>query len=558
MVQGGIQGDEASGFVTSEILTNATVKKGNLLIIPRANPPSIHVRKRQVNVDLNRRFDKDYNQFYEDRLARVIRYLVSKSDALIHLHEGSGFYSPTHVDARRNPYRYGQSVIIDTNVYKNRIFLADFVENCLKDINQHVKPAKWQFELFNTKTFSNHSAYLEQRKSLTYHALKDREIPALAIEVSKDISDLDWKVRHQLMATTVILHHFGVDVQLPDITDNDFATYPKDKIQLLVNGALIKPQTSKLTLSTGTPLRISWRPATASTSPMPILGVFASDRPGINLAETPRMPLSPFSTLDVRVDGVSLGQTNLNWKKTSSNHTNHGGTVFGVWHNNEFKTIAENGTLHTAVGDRVILEGIVGSNREEILNFKGFVASSGRNDGQDAGEEIVLDPDAFRSKFFVQSTPGSVVCEVVRETPNSKPAKFFISIEQHEILALRLSGPKANLVDLPLSPDDNRFLQAGTYVLEEIVGNAPNEKVMVFADIFPMRPGYPLVIANGETKPIILRLESTFAPIGSMTVTGTPADPIFSPKNNVQLVEHSTEEQKATDSFFNYLKSFVQ
>ena len=245
MVQGGIQGDEASGFVTSEILTRATVTKGNLIIVPRANPPSIHVRKRQVNVDLNRRFDKDYNQFYEDRLARVIRYLVSKSDALIHLHEGSGFYSPTHVSSMRNPYKYGQSVIIDTNVYKNRIFLAEFVEKCLKEVNTQVSPQKWAFNLFNTKTFSNHSAYLEQRKSLTYHALKDREIPAMAIEVSKDIIDLNWKVRHQLMATTVFLHHFGVELQLPDLTDNDFATYPKEKLQLLINGARIKPETTK-------------------------------------------------------------------------------------------------------------------------------------------------------------------------------------------------------------------------------------------------------------------------------------------------------------------------
>ncbi len=61
---------------------------------PGPTCPSIHVHQRAVNVDMNRRFDRDYNQFYEDRLARAVRFLLSQSSALIHLHEGSGFYDP--------------------------------------------------------------------------------------------------------------------------------------------------------------------------------------------------------------------------------------------------------------------------------------------------------------------------------------------------------------------------------------------------------------------------------------------------------------------------------
>ena len=69
-VQGGIQGDEIGGFLTAQMLTKAKVTRGTVIIVPRANPPSIHERKRAINVDLNRRFDQDYNEFYEDRLAR--------------------------------------------------------------------------------------------------------------------------------------------------------------------------------------------------------------------------------------------------------------------------------------------------------------------------------------------------------------------------------------------------------------------------------------------------------------------------------------------------------
>ena len=90
MVQGGIQGDETAGFVTAQLLTRARITRGNVIILPRANVPSINLRKRQINVDMNRRFDQNYNRFYEDRVARVIRFLLAQSDAFIHLHEEIG------------------------------------------------------------------------------------------------------------------------------------------------------------------------------------------------------------------------------------------------------------------------------------------------------------------------------------------------------------------------------------------------------------------------------------------------------------------------------------
>ena len=101
------RGDEFCGYLTAQLLTQARVTKGTLIIVPRANPPSIHRRKRFVNVDLNRRFDQDYGQYYEDSLARLIKYLVSQSQGLIHLHEGSGFYNPTKIDDMHGPKRYG-------------------------------------------------------------------------------------------------------------------------------------------------------------------------------------------------------------------------------------------------------------------------------------------------------------------------------------------------------------------------------------------------------------------------------------------------------------------
>ena len=149
LVQGGIQGDEASGYMTAELLGRARVKKGRLIVIPRANLPSVHLRQRQVNVDMNRRFDQEYGKFYEDILARAVRYILKNCDGLIHLHEGSGFYSPTYVDGNKNPKRYGQSVIIDTEIYKG-INLGKLCRRVLADFNPEVRPQKYAFSLFNT------------------------------------------------------------------------------------------------------------------------------------------------------------------------------------------------------------------------------------------------------------------------------------------------------------------------------------------------------------------------------------------------------------------------
>ncbi len=133
---------------------------------------------------MNRRFDQDYNRFYEDRVARVIRFLLAQSDAFIHLHEGSGFYNPTYVDNLRNPKRYGQSIIVDTLVY-DKIDLAHTVNTVLNEINSRIGSSDYQFKLFNTKTFDKGTNYPEMRKSLTCYALAEHGIPAMAVEVSR-------------------------------------------------------------------------------------------------------------------------------------------------------------------------------------------------------------------------------------------------------------------------------------------------------------------------------------------------------------------------------------
>jgi len=298
MVQGGIQGDEPSGYITAQLLTHCRVLKGNLIIVPRANVPSINLMKRQVNVDMNRCFDRDYNRYYEDRLARVVRFLLSHSDALIHLHEGSGFYNPTYVDQLRNPQRYGQSIIVDTLVFGEDIELGETVKRVLDELNPGITPPDYRFQLFNTETFAADSPYPEMRKSLTCYALQTLNIPAVAVEVSKDIIQLDWKVMRQLEATLTLLKHYGVEVLPPGFTTEDVNAYLERAENIAVNGRLLAADQA-IDLTPGSPLYVEALDQGGSKL-SPSLALFASDRLGVNLINAPRMPLESFQRLELR------------------------------------------------------------------------------------------------------------------------------------------------------------------------------------------------------------------------------------------------------------------
>ncbi|GAB6177015.1 hypothetical protein JCM16814_19060 [Desulfobaculum senezii] len=527
MVQGGIQGDEAAGYLTAQILTRAKVDNGTLLIVPRANVPTVHVRKRQINVDLNRRFDKDYNTFYEDRLARVIRYLLSRSDALIHLHEGSGFYRPTYEDVLRNPKRYGQSIIIDTPVFQNRINLAKVANTVLTELNATIVP-DYRFTLFNTNTFANNTTHPEQRKSLTYHALKDVGIPALAIEVSKDIIQVGWKVIQQLRATSLVLEQYGVHMTLPRVTEAEIDRYARKAGLVKVNGRKVVPgRTLTLTVPQGS--RIEAEPAPADDNPEwePAPAVFASDRPGVNILETPRLALTPISSLDVRADGKRLSEVTVACPDAAAiagrgAPPRPGRTLFVCWLNKKLHFVPAGETLETVDGDQFVIEGVwdgVRPPKEEVLNFKGYVSQRGYNSGQDMGQEIILDPDIFLGRF-VEHADGLTRCRVVRETEGKKRTEFYLNIRPRRINAVVLRGNDGRRHLVPWHPGNLMRLPAGNYELTDIWSNGKRDKLVATVDEERVPWNGRVSLVRGQSLTLTLRQATTFREVGHMTLLG--------------------------------------
>lgn len=514
MVQGGIQGDETSGFVTAQILSRVKALRGNLIVLPRANVPSINLRARQVNVDMNRRFDQDYNRFYEDRVARVIRFLLSRSDAFIHLHEGSGFYTPVWVDSMRNPKRYGQSIIIDSLRYKT-IDLADTVNGVLEELNRHIPTGDYQFRLFNTRTFERGTNYPEMRKSLTCYALSELGIPAMAVEVSKDIIQLDWKVRHQLAATVLLLKRLGVDAVAPSVNDADISAYARMNVDVRVNGRSLKG--GSLNLAPGATLAVETRAGGLETFE-PTLALFASDRPGVNLMNARRMVLEPFSELELRSDGRRVARARINWTGRLPESPGGDKPVFVCWLNGNPTFVREGEVLRAVEGDQLILEGIWGSHREEVINFKGFVAIPWANNGQDMGWEIILDPDNFMDKYRMKHGKTLVAkYRVVRETPGVRRSEFRVEVEPRRVLALRLADPYGQSLLIPWTPGGAYHLPAGEYELEGTWSNGPSDKIVATAGNSPVETGGRFRLDAGSRLTFEVRQATTFGTLGNMT-----------------------------------------
>ncbi|XPV75855.1 MAG: M99 family carboxypeptidase catalytic domain-containing protein [Desulfovibrio sp.] len=514
LVQGGIQGDEISGYVAAQILAKSTVKKGNLILVPRANVPSVHVRKRQINVDMNRRFDQDYNRFFEDRVARLIRFLLPQADAFIHLHEGSGFYNPKHISTLRNPNRYGQSFIIDTWEFKG-LKLGEIASKAMVELNKSIKNPAYRFSVFNTKTFES-AAYEEQRKSLTAYTLHTRRIPAMAVEVSKDIIQLPWKVRKQVYATQLLLKEFGVDIDLPEISDKSILSYNKNCMQVRVNGKLLQ-NGIPVEVRQGNTLQIL---SEGSGDPFfdPAVCLFASDRPAVNLLNMPRMVLHDIDGLEVRSDGRTVLSSKVKVKQAQGKMKSSQ-PLFVCWVNGEPRFVRSGEVLTAVLGDRFSMEGVWDGGTSEILNLKGFVAIPWANDGQDVGWEIILDPDNFLKRYQVKNAPSGVKrFRVDRETKGKEKASFYIDIQPRQIFAVRLLDENKQTVLIPWVGSTTYDLPAGKYTLDKIWSNGEGEMVLVTTQTRPLRTGESFTVAKGQPLALTARLATTFAPVGDMVI----------------------------------------
>ncbi|NOX34367.1 MAG: hypothetical protein GXP56_11650 [Deltaproteobacteria bacterium] len=221
LIVGGIQGDEPGGFLAADFYADFLLEKGNLIVVPRANFPSILKKERQINQDMNRKFLDDDISNYEARVVNVLKKLICESDCFINLHEGSGIYSNKWESEYKSPQRFGQSIIADDSFLKKQdpkenVNLKEMAQKVIEKINRHIKDKEYFFHFNNHKTDHPDSIHKEQLKSATYYAHNVCKIPAFGIESAKSLP-LEQKVRQHIYAINAFMEILGIIPQTPGI-----------------------------------------------------------------------------------------------------------------------------------------------------------------------------------------------------------------------------------------------------------------------------------------------------------------------------------------------------
>lgn len=187
LVFGGIQGDEPGGFSAATLLySHYVIRKGAVWVAPNLNFPSIVKSSRGVYGDMNRKFsllnfaDPEYSVI--KRIKSIIQ--DKQVDMVLNLHDGSGFYRPQRIDEKRNPLRWGQSVIIDQESIESEPWgkLDELARHVASEVNELLQDPDHAYHVKNTNTRLGDR---EMEKTLSYYAIQQGK-PAFGLEASKD------------------------------------------------------------------------------------------------------------------------------------------------------------------------------------------------------------------------------------------------------------------------------------------------------------------------------------------------------------------------------------
>ncbi|MGI6468467.1 MAG: M99 family carboxypeptidase catalytic domain-containing protein [Syntrophomonadaceae bacterium] len=188
MIVGGVHGNEPAGYTAAAQVKNWDIKKGKLIVLPKANKKAVERRTRTYNGDLNRDFPQGKNQSADTALARSIWSAVKKYDVdwLMDMHEGYGYCKRTK--------SVGQSLIYYPNSTTQTMAKA-IVNNLNKGISTSYK----KFSLFKYPV----------KGSLARAAGQYLGVHAFIFETCDDPA-LSTRVKYQTKAANTLLSRLGM------------------------------------------------------------------------------------------------------------------------------------------------------------------------------------------------------------------------------------------------------------------------------------------------------------------------------------------------------------
>ncbi len=433
LIIGGIQGNEPGGFMSADLYADMTLEKGNLIVVPRANFYSILLNRRQVNEDMNRKFSEPSRENYEAQVVSILKRLITESDCLLNLHDGSGFYSDTWQNSFKNPKRFGQSIIADCETYTNPetgkiLKLKETAEQVISEINSHIKDTDHLFHFNNHRTNAPDTPHPEQRKSATYYALYKCGIPAFGIETSKSLP-LEPRIYHHNLAINSFMKIFGVEPEVPGIILNP-PTIKYVVVKVNDQAPIVVANRETLNISPGDVVKIIHLESNYERG----LSADIAEYGTINDINKP-IAINHPTQIMIRKDHLKCGEINI--ALTDSNKPpktitrNPHVVYFKIKINGEEKYFPNGTHVNIIRGDTVELVD-VGTIPEStsagiIVNLKGFVGNARGNTGEDRGYIIHTDRDLWKRYSLYKN--GRLYQAVVTKN-NDVIGRLFIDIEE--------------------------------------------------------------------------------------------------------------------------------
>lgn len=436
MIIGGIHGNEPGGYLAADLFADLTLRKGNLIVVPRANIFSIFQNTRGVSGDLNRQFGASYEHEIEQSTVGVLAGLMTESDALLNLHDGSGFYRPTWEGPRNNPQLWGQSIIIDTAEFTRPngelVNMEAMAIQIMEQANSMIDRPEHHFRVKNTKTFNEKSPHKEQRGSATFHAVSRVGISGFGIETSRDISDESLRVEYQVMVINAFLDAFGIESDHPRFA---LVTPALNYLAVSVNGepSVIVDEGGTLVVPPGATVEITHVEANYERG----LVVDVEGKGSFNDFHRP-IVLYNDTRVYVRKDKYPCGEILLRVDATASAPSSRELPApmvltqkieaFRLAVNGEWTYVRPGEIIRVLWGDELMLDDplatVTGGYK---INFRGFVGNTTLNDGEDRGYPINTAHDLLH-RFSL--SPEEELYEVRAERGQEILAKAVIQVVQ--------------------------------------------------------------------------------------------------------------------------------
>jgi len=192
MVVAGLHGNEPAGAAAAERVKDYTIRRGTLIVLPRANVYGLArgVRHDQGGSDLNRDFPRASGERADTPLARAIWDVVLRyrPDWLIDLHEGYDY----HV---HNSKSVGQSVIYDPNGPE----VAEAARRIAAALNREA-PASERFSIIKYPV----------RGGIARSASDLLDVKAMIVETNRVDDEFATRVRYHEIAVRTLLDYLGM------------------------------------------------------------------------------------------------------------------------------------------------------------------------------------------------------------------------------------------------------------------------------------------------------------------------------------------------------------